>query len=105
MESEYFLDSTKSIGANAMAEYLLAFIHMAQQRLDYESTFRFLRCALSPLTREQTDCLMQWWWRDACGWTPWIPLWTPCGRHFDTLEDSLVDVVDYVRELEGEKTT
>ena len=27
-------------------------------------------------------------------------LWTPCGRHFDTLEDSLVDVVDYVRELE-----
>ena len=30
----YFLDSTKSIGANAMAEYLLAFIHMAQQRLD-----------------------------------------------------------------------
>ena len=53
----YFLDSTKSIGANAMAEYLLAFIHMVQQRLDYESTFRFLRCALSPLTREQTDCL------------------------------------------------
>lgn len=53
----YFLDSTKSIGANAMAEYLLAFIHMAQQRLDYESTFRFLRCALSPLTREQTDCM------------------------------------------------
>ena len=52
----YFLDSTKSIGANAMAEYLLAFIHMVQQRLDYESTFRFLRCALSPLTREQTDC-------------------------------------------------
>ena len=51
------MDSTKSIGANAMAEYLLAFIHMAQQRLDYESTFRFLRCALSPLTREQTDCM------------------------------------------------
>lgn len=18
----------------------------------------------------------------ACRWTPWIPLWTPCGRHF-----------------------
>lgn len=53
----YFMDYKKSIGANALAEYVMAFCHMVDRRLDYESTFRFLRCGLSPLSTEQTDRL------------------------------------------------
>lgn len=40
-----------------MAEFIVAFCNMAEKGLDYESTFRFLRCGLSPLTNEQTDLL------------------------------------------------
>lgn len=53
----YFMDYKKSIGVNAMAEFIVAFCNMAEKGMDYESTFRFLRCGLSPLTNEQTDRL------------------------------------------------
>lgn len=53
----YFMDDTKNIGANAMAEYIMAFANMAEKGMDYESTFRFLRCGLSPLTLRETDLL------------------------------------------------
>ena len=53
----YFMDYKKSIGANALAEYILSFLHMYRRGLDYESTFRFLRNGLSPLETEETDIL------------------------------------------------
>lgn len=53
----YFMDYKKSIGANALAEYLLSFLHMYSRGLDYESTFRFLRNGLSPLETEEVDIL------------------------------------------------
>ena len=53
----YFVDNTKNIGANAMAEYVMSFINMVEKGMDYESTFRFLRCALSPLSLRETDLL------------------------------------------------
>lgn len=57
MGIRYFMDYKKSIGANAMAEYILSFMEMYRKNMDYESTFRFLRCGLSPLTTEETDIL------------------------------------------------
>lgn len=57
MGIRYFMDYKKSIGANAMAEYIMAFMEMVRKGLDYESTFRFLRSGLSPLTVEETDIL------------------------------------------------
>lgn len=53
----YFMDYKKSIAANALAEYLLSFLAMVRKGLDYETTFRFLRGGLSPLTTEETDIL------------------------------------------------
>lgn len=44
---------------------------------------------------------MQWWWRDLlAGGHLGYPYGHLVDGTFDTLEDSLVDVVDYVRELE-----
>ena len=57
MGIRYFIDSKKNIGANALAEYLVSFLEMYRRNMDYESTFRFLRCGLSPLTKEETDLL------------------------------------------------
>lgn len=57
MGIRYFMDTTRSIGANAMAEYVMAFANMVEKGMDYESTFRFLRCGLSPLMMEETDLL------------------------------------------------
>ena len=57
MGIRYFMDYKKSIGANALAEYLLSFLHMYRRMFDYESTFRFLRNGLSPLEMEETDVL------------------------------------------------
>lgn len=53
----YFMDYKKSIGANALSEYILSFMEMYRKGFDYESTFRFLRSGLSPLTTEETDIL------------------------------------------------
>ena len=53
----YFMDYKKSIGANALAEYSMSFLEMVRRNMDYESTFRFLRCGLSPLSAEETDIL------------------------------------------------
>lgn len=57
MGIRYFIDDKKSIGADWVAEYIQAVLEMMRKNMDYESTFRFLRCGLSPLTAEQTDCL------------------------------------------------
>ncbi|MFR0846853.1 MAG: hypothetical protein ACLSG9_02345 [Eubacterium sp.] len=51
------MDYKKSMGANALAEYVLALLGMYKKNMDYDSTFRFLRCGLSPLTTEETDHL------------------------------------------------
>lgn len=57
MGIRYFMDAKKNIGANWVAEYIQAVLEMYLRNMDYESTFRFLRCGLSPLTREETDLL------------------------------------------------
>lgn len=51
----YFIDNKKSIGGNALSEFVLSFLEMLRKDMDYDSTIRFLRCGLSPLTREETD--------------------------------------------------
>lgn len=57
MGIRYFMDYKKSIGANWVAEYIQAVFEMYRANMDYESTFRFLRCGLSPLQTEETDLL------------------------------------------------
>ena len=55
MGIRYFMDAKRNIGANWVEEYIQSVLQMHRSGMDYESTFRFLRCGLSPLTREETD--------------------------------------------------
>lgn len=83
----YFMDYKKSIGANAMAEFVMSFCQMVEKGLDYESTFRFLRCGLSPLTKEQTDRMENYVLAQGCrGLVAYKEEWQYEVKHLDLVE-------------------
>ena len=53
----YFLDEKHTVLMNPFVEYLRAAMEMAVQGFPYESVFRYLRCGMSDITREETDKL------------------------------------------------
>ena len=53
----YFIDEKHSVLMNPFVEYLRAAMEMAVQGFPYESVFRYLRCGMSEVTREQADKL------------------------------------------------
>lgn len=53
----YFLDEKHTILMNPFVEYVRAALEMAVQGFTYESVFRYLRCGISDLTREEIDLL------------------------------------------------
>lgn len=57
MGIRYFMDNKKSIGANWVAELIQSVLELLYRNMDYESTFHYLRCGLSPLLPEETDRL------------------------------------------------
>lgn len=108
----YFMDYKKSIGANAMAEYLMAFCHMVEKGMDYESTFRFLRCGLSPLNRYQTDRLENYVLAQGRrGLTAYQQEWQWEVKHLDLVEVNeyrllfLAAIEETVTALQGGKKT
>ena len=108
----YFMDYKKSIGANALAEYLLSFLEMYRKGLDYESTFRFLRSGLSPLSTEETDILENYVMaRGRRGIRSYRQEWEYQEERMDLVlvneyRKKFVDAVDEtIRELSGGKKT
>ena len=51
----FFVDEKHSILMNPFVEYIRAALEMAAQGFSYESVFRYLRCGMSDVTREETD--------------------------------------------------
>ena len=52
-----FVDHKRSILLNPFIEFIRSFLDMADQNYDYKSVFRFLRCGLFDLKREEIDML------------------------------------------------
>ena len=52
-----FIDEKHSILMNPFVEYVRAALEMAAQGFSYESVFRYLRCGMSDITRQETDWL------------------------------------------------
>jgi ATP-dependent helicase/nuclease subunit B len=52
-----FLDEKHSVLMNPFVEYLRAALEMAVSGFTYETVFRYLRCGMSALTREEVDVL------------------------------------------------
>ncbi len=57
MGISHFMDSKKNIGANWVAELIQSVLELLQRNMEYDSTFHYLRCGLSPLTQEEADIL------------------------------------------------
>ncbi|MBU5481178.1 helicase-exonuclease AddAB subunit AddB [Blautia sp. MSJ-19] len=53
----FFVDEKHSVLMNPFVEYIRAALEMATQGFSYESVFRYLRCGMSDLSREETDRL------------------------------------------------
>lgn len=53
----FFLDEKHTILMNPFVEYLRAALEMAAQGFPYESVFRYLRCGMSDIPREEVDML------------------------------------------------
>lgn len=104
MGIRYFVDAKRSIGANWVAEYIQAVLEMYHTNMDYESTFRFLRCGLSPLTREETDQLENYVIATGKrGFSAYDKEWTHHvkKRDIDQINELRKRVCDCVRELFG----
>ena len=52
-----FIDEKHSILMNPFVEYVRAALEMAAQGFSYESVFRYLRCGMSDITRQEADRL------------------------------------------------
>lgn len=52
-----FVDQKRSILQNPFIEFIRAFLDLADQNYDYKSVFRFLRCGLFDMEREEVDLL------------------------------------------------
>ena len=55
--SPYFIDEKHTVLMNPFVEYFRAALEMAVQDFSYESVFRYLRCGMSCVTREEADLL------------------------------------------------
>ena len=53
----FFLDRKHTVLMNPFVEYLRAAVEMAVKGFPYESVFRYLRCGMSDITRQETDRL------------------------------------------------
>ena len=53
----YFLDEKHTILMNPFIEYIRAALEMVTKGFSYESVFRYLRCDMSGLGRDQVDML------------------------------------------------
>lgn len=53
----YFIDEKHTVLMNPFVEYFRAALEMAVQDFSYESVFRYLRCGMSCVTREEADLL------------------------------------------------
>ncbi len=56
-EIPYFIDEKHTVLMNPFVEYFRAALEMAVQDFTYESVFRYLRCGLSCVTRDEADLL------------------------------------------------
>lgn len=92
----YFLDEKHTILMNPFVEYLRAALSLLTENFSYESVFRYLRCGLSGISREETDLLENY-----CialgirGWKKWQEHWV---RRCRGLEEGQVEEINGIRE-------
>ena len=97
----YFIDEKHSVLMNPFVEYLRAAMEMAVQGFPYESVFRYLRCGMSKVTREQADKLENYVLALGIrGYRKWSEKWV---RVYRGMEADQIQELNEIREVFAEE--
>ena len=97
----YFIDEKHSVLMNPFVEYLRAAMEMAVQGFPYESVFRYLRCGMSEVTREQADKLENYVLALGIrGYKKWSEKWV---RIYRGMEPDQIQELNEIREVFAEE--
>ena len=97
----YFIDEKHSVMMNPFVEYLRAAMEMAVQGFPYESVFRYLRCGMSEVTREQADKLENYVLALGIrGYKKWSEKWV---RVYRGMEAEKIQELNEIREIFAEE--
>ena len=99
----YFIDEKHSVLMNPFVEYLRAAMEMAVQGFPYESVFRYLRCGMSEITREQADKLENYVLALGIrGYKKWSEKWV---RVYRGMEADQIRELNEIREIFAEEVS
>ena len=99
----YFIDEKHSVLMNPFVEYLRAAMEMAVQGFPYESVFRYLRCGMSEVTREQADKLENYVLALGIrGYKKWSEKWV---RVYRGMEADQIQELNEIREIFAEEVS
>ena len=99
----YFIDEKHSVLMNPFVEYLRAAMEMAVQGFPYESVFRYLRCGMSEVTREQADRLENYVLALGIrGYKKWSEKWV---RVYRGMEADQIQELNEIREIFAEEVS
>ena len=91
-----FLDEKHTILMNPFVEYIRAALEMVTKGFTYESVFRYLRCGMSGLTRDETDKLENYVLALGIrGWRKWSEKWV---RTYRIMKDGDIQELNEYRE-------
>ncbi|WP_455503273.1 helicase-exonuclease AddAB subunit AddB [Blautia sp.] len=92
----YFLDEKHTILMNPFVEYIRAALEMVTKGFSYESVFRYLRCGLSGITREEADMLENYVLALGIrGYEKWSGKWI---RTYRTMKEEDIQLLNEYRE-------
>ena len=93
----YFLDEKHTILMNPFIEYIRAALEMVTKGFSYESVFRYLRCDMSGLARNQVDMLENYVLALGIrGYKKWSEKWV---RVYRTMDPEDIQVLNEYREI------
>lgn len=99
----YFIDEKHSILMNPFVEYIRSALEMIVQNFSYESVFRYLRCGMSGLKREEIDELENYVLALGIrGQKKWKETWV---RSYRGMQPERVPELNRVREAFGEEVS
>lgn len=91
-----FLDDKRSILMNSFVEFIRATLKMVEDDFSYESVFRYLRCDMHPMAKEEIDLLENYCLAFGIrGKSKWSKKWV---RTYDFVDTEQLDKINTLRQ-------
>lgn len=91
-----FIDDKRSILMNSFVEFIRATLKMLENDFSYESVFRYLRCDMHPMTKEDIDVLENYCLAFGIrGISKWKKKWI---RTYDLIDEEKLEKINTLRE-------